>query len=227
MKRLRPPRRDQRRARTLDPAVRRRGDAARARARRRAGCRQAGMAVAPRQHRQPSRAIRGRRAGTRRPSSWARTSTRSATRASTTGRSGSWWRSPPCSACTIAAERLPFAIEVIAFADEEGLRFGSTYLGSRARGRHASTPPTSTGRSRDGVTHGRRPSAPSAAIPSRIADDRWHGGDLLGYVEVHIEQGPVLEGAWPAGRRRDGDRRPGSLPGHLHGCRLGTPARCR
>src|SRR5260370_32632026 len=28
--------------------------------------------------------------------------------------------------------RLPFAIEVFAFADEEGLRFGSTYLGSRA-----------------------------------------------------------------------------------------------
>src|SRR5947209_13451564 len=27
---------------------------------------------------------------------------------------------------------LPFALEVLAFADEEGLRFGSTYLGSRA-----------------------------------------------------------------------------------------------
>src|SRR3989449_5326557 len=31
-----------------------------------------------------------------------------------------------------AGRRLPFAIEVLAFADEEGLRFGSTYLGSRA-----------------------------------------------------------------------------------------------
>ena len=31
-----------------------------------------------------------------------------------------------------ANRRLPFSIEVIAFADEEGLRFGSTYLGSRA-----------------------------------------------------------------------------------------------
>src|SRR2546428_12793063 len=28
--------------------------------------------------------------------------------------------------------------------------------------------------------------------PARISDDRW-GGDLLGYCEVHIEQGPVLE----------------------------------
>src|SRR5713101_9294036 len=31
-----------------------------------------------------------------------------------------------------SGSRLPFAIEVLAFADEEGLRFGSTYLGSRA-----------------------------------------------------------------------------------------------
>ena len=29
--------------------------------------------------------------------------------------------------------------------------------------------------------------------PVRLREDRWHGGDLLGYVEVHIEQGPVLE----------------------------------
>src|SRR5438874_13678818 len=31
-----------------------------------------------------------------------------------------------------AGKRPPFAIEVLAFADEEGLRFGATYLGSRA-----------------------------------------------------------------------------------------------
>jgi allantoate deiminase len=30
--------------------------------------------------------------------------------------------------------------------------------------------------------------------PSHIAEDRWQSGELLGYVEVHIEQGPVLEG---------------------------------
>jgi hydantoinase/carbamoylase family amidase len=30
--------------------------------------------------------------------------------------------------------------------------------------------------------------------PLRIDDDRWRDGDLLGYCEVHIEQGPVLEG---------------------------------
>src|SRR4029077_20897126 len=31
-----------------------------------------------------------------------------------------------------AGTRMPFAVEVVAFADEEGMRFSSTYLGSRA-----------------------------------------------------------------------------------------------
>lgn len=87
--------------------------------------------------------------------------------------------------------RLPFAIEVVGFADEEGLRYGTTYLGSKALAGAfdaADLNRTDAG----GVTM-------SAAIrafggdPERIADDRWNGGDLLGYCEVHIEQGPVLE----------------------------------
>jgi allantoate deiminase len=87
--------------------------------------------------------------------------------------------------------RLPFAIEVLAFADEEGLRYGSTYLGSRAvagQFEHRDLDRTDAA----GVTM-------AAAIrafggdPQRIVDDRWQGGELLGYCEVHIEQGPVLE----------------------------------
>jgi allantoate deiminase len=91
-----------------------------------------------------------------------------------------------------AGKRLPFAIEVIAFADEEGLRFSSTYLGSRAVAGtfdHAILDRTDAA----GITL-------AAAIkafggdPSRVGEDRWDAGTLLGYVEVHIEQGPVLEG---------------------------------
>jgi len=87
--------------------------------------------------------------------------------------------------------RLPFGIEVLAFADEEGLRFGSTYLGSRAlAGRldRAELQRTDA----DGVTMAeaiRR----FGGDPDRIAEDRWSGERPLGYVEVHIEQGPVLE----------------------------------
>ena len=87
--------------------------------------------------------------------------------------------------------RLPFAVEAIAFADEEGLRFSSTYLGSRAV---AGTFDQSDLERTDaaGVTM-------ADAIrqfggdPARLGDDRWRGGNLLGYCEVHIEQGPVLE----------------------------------
>jgi allantoate deiminase len=87
--------------------------------------------------------------------------------------------------------RLPFAVEVIAFADEEGLRFSSTYLGSRAL---AGTFDLADLERSDanGVTL-------ADAIrqfggdPARLRDDVWRGGKLLGYCEVHIEQGPVLE----------------------------------
>jgi allantoate deiminase len=87
--------------------------------------------------------------------------------------------------------RLPFAIEVIGFADEEGLRYGTTYLGSRALAGAFDVADLERADA-DGVTM-------AAAIrdfggnPHRIDDDRLSGGKLLGYCEVHIEQGPVLE----------------------------------
>lgn len=91
-----------------------------------------------------------------------------------------------------AAHRLPFAVELLAFADEEGLRFGSTYLGSRAVA--GTFDPADLQRTdADGVRMAEAIRA-FAGDPEAIADDRWRGGDLLGYVEVHIEQGPVLEG---------------------------------
>ena len=86
---------------------------------------------------------------------------------------------------------LPFPIEVLAFADEEGLRFGSTYLGSRAvAGTFDLRDLELTDAS--GVTMAeaiREFGGDPAAIPG----DRWQSGELIGYCEVHIEQGPVLE----------------------------------
>jgi allantoate deiminase len=87
--------------------------------------------------------------------------------------------------------RLPFAIEVIAFADEEGLRFSSTYLGSRAMAGTLSAADLERP-DPSGVTIAEAISA-FGGDPSKIGDDKWHGRPL-GYVEVHIEQGPVLEG---------------------------------
>jgi allantoate deiminase len=88
-------------------------------------------------------------------------------------------------------KRLPFAIEVLAFADEEGLRFGSTYLGSRALAGtfdRADLDRVDAG----GITM-RAAMRTFGGSPDRIDDDRWSGGRLLGYCEVHIEQGPILE----------------------------------
>lgn len=86
---------------------------------------------------------------------------------------------------------LPFAIEVIGFGDEEGTRFGSTLLGSRAL---AGTWNDSWWSlcDRDGV------SLREAFIAFGLAPDNIHAAarsaqDILAYLEVHIEQGPVLE----------------------------------
>jgi allantoate deiminase len=88
-------------------------------------------------------------------------------------------------------ERLPFSIEVVAFADEEGLRFGTTFLGSSVYagvfdGKHLSL------EDKKGVTL-REAVRAFGGDPDVLESDGRGGGDLLGYCEVHIEQGPVLE----------------------------------
>ena len=90
-----------------------------------------------------------------------------------------------------AGKRLPFAIDVLAFADEEGLRFGATYLGSRAAAgtfdRHDLDRIDGEGISMADAVRS------FGGDPDRIAMDALSRDGLLGYVEVHIEQGPVLE----------------------------------
>jgi len=86
--------------------------------------------------------------------------------------------------------RLPFGIEVVGFSEEEGVRFGTPFIGSRAL----------VGRLDEGLlsvcdvqgisvkkaieNFGLRPEEiPQAELKN----------DVLGYLEFHIEQGPVLE----------------------------------
>jgi allantoate deiminase len=86
---------------------------------------------------------------------------------------------------------LPFAIDVLGFSDEEGLRYGTAYLGSRAV---AGTfdPALLELRDGEGVTLADALRAFGGA-PDAIASAARAGERLLGYLEVHIEQGPVLE----------------------------------
>ena len=88
-------------------------------------------------------------------------------------------------------KRLPFAIEVTGFADEEGVRFASTLLGSRAV---AGTFDESVlgGKDRSGITL-RDALTQFGLDPDHIGAAARVRSELYAYVELHIEQGPVLE----------------------------------
>jgi len=88
-------------------------------------------------------------------------------------------------------DRLPFAIEIFAFADEEGLRFHSSYLGSKVV---AGTFDPAMLRLADseGITLAEAMRA-FGGNPDILKASKRDGSNLLGYLEVHIEQGPVLE----------------------------------
>jgi allantoate deiminase len=90
-----------------------------------------------------------------------------------------------------AGARLPFAIEVIAFADEEGLRYHTSYLGSRVVA-GLFDPASLALADADGITIVEAIRT-FGGDPARLQEDRRRGDDLIGYCEVHIEQGPVLE----------------------------------
>ncbi len=88
--------------------------------------------------------------------------------------------------------RLPFAIEVIGFADEEGVRFASTLLGSRAV---AGTFDESVLGVRDSAGISMRDALSQFGLdPEHIGAAARVRSELLAYIELHIEQGPVLEG---------------------------------
>ncbi|HWL18045.1 MAG TPA: allantoate amidohydrolase [Bradyrhizobium sp.] len=87
--------------------------------------------------------------------------------------------------------RLPFAIEVTGFADEEGVRFASTLLGSRAV---AGTFDESALNARDADGVAMREALRTFGLdPDHIGAAARVRRELLAYLELHIEQGPVLE----------------------------------
>ena len=86
---------------------------------------------------------------------------------------------------------LPFAIEVLAFADEEGVRFPTALLGPRAL---AGTldPAVLEMTDRDG-TRLRDALGGFGGDPDALAALARDPSEIIGYLETHIEQGPVLE----------------------------------
>jgi len=92
----------------------------------------------------------------------------------------------------LAAQGSPLSrpIEILGFSDEEGVRFQAAYLGSRA----------CIGELHDEALALKDESG--RTVREIIADEGWHEGaeeirlresDAAGYVEIHIEQGRILE----------------------------------
>jgi allantoate deiminase len=87
--------------------------------------------------------------------------------------------------------RLPFAIEVLAFGDEEGVRFPVTLTGSRAVA--GTLDPAALDAEDAGRVSVREALQQFGCNPFQIPDVPRRKEAVLGYVELHIEQGPVLE----------------------------------
>ena len=92
-------------------------------------------------------------------------------------------------ALLLAPKPIPRFIEVVAFSDEEGVRFPVTFLGSRAMAGTLTDEHLNV-EDNDGVT------LLEALKPHSHADVRLaalRSSDVSTYVEAHVEQGPVLE----------------------------------
>lgn len=86
---------------------------------------------------------------------------------------------------------LPWAVEVVAFSEEEGVRFSTPFLGSRALAgtfdpAHLDLVDPAGGSMKAALEE-------FGADPAAIPEARAPRGDIVAYVEPHIEQGPQLE----------------------------------
>ena len=91
-----------------------------------------------------------------------------------------------------AGQRLPFGIEVVGFAEEEGQRYKATFLGSGALTGDFNSAWLHQ-QDADGVSM--QAAMTAAGLPATlaaIAAEKRDAASYLGFVEMHIEQGPVL-----------------------------------
>jgi allantoate deiminase len=90
----------------------------------------------------------------------------------------------------LRGRRLPFGIEVVGFSEEEGVRFGTPFIGSRALVGRLDQELLAVYDTR-GISV-RKAIEDFGLNPEGISQAEL-AKDTLGYLEFHIEQGPVLE----------------------------------
>ncbi|KKJ75364.1 allantoate amidohydrolase [Kiloniella litopenaei] len=87
--------------------------------------------------------------------------------------------------------KLPFSVEILAFADEEGVRFPTALIGSRALAGTYDSSVLSMVDS-DGISL-KQALTQFGLRPDQISHIKRSPNDIIGFLETHIEQGPILE----------------------------------
>lgn len=90
----------------------------------------------------------------------------------------------------LGERHLPFALEVVGFSDEEGVRFGMPFIGSRA---FAGTLSVEVLARRDANGRSVSDAIRAFGLDPNDLEAAHAGTDAVGYLEFHIEQGPVLD----------------------------------
>lgn len=88
---------------------------------------------------------------------------------------------------------MPFALEVVAFSDEEGARFGGALMGSRALA--GTWEDAWFDRVDERGISVRTAFRDFGLVPARVGEAARRPEDIVAYLEAHIEQGPLLEEA--------------------------------
>ena len=100
--------------------------------------------------------------------------------------------------CAMEAARLldgqdlQHTLEVVALNDEEGIRFDGAYFSSKALLGHLTVDELKTNRDKDGMSIYEAMQA-IGWDPERIGETHWDLNQIRCFLEMHIEQGPVLE----------------------------------
>ena len=90
----------------------------------------------------------------------------------------------------LPGRQLPFDVEVVGFSEEEGVRFGTPFIGSRAL---VGSLDTNLLNVRDAQGISVRKAIENFGLNPDEIPRAQLGDGVLGYLEFHIEQGPVLE----------------------------------